>query len=481
MTGNLQKRGNRYFFRRRVPADLQSHFQKTTLLASLDTSDYDTAKVRAAEMTAQTNRQFAELRGQKHDGWKAPACMSLPDDYADSVEHAREWAQEYSANPDHHEAIDEALREERTSTDRLLAAAGMPSVEQLTVREFFASQPVTGRREVVRLNAPAHLKNLRHVVPSWSTRQRSNANAVSRMNKALDLFEEAVGVIPLTDLTKADGAAFVRFLLDTGQRGFSAKTAHNHASNITALVNVAVKDALIDRNPFDLSFDKNADAQTRGPWTDAQLKLMYGAALFSDAMETVPAWQGVKPTDGRALLLILQHTGARIGEIAQLRRGDFLTRDEITCINITPEAGTLKTAESKRVVPLADHLLADVWFSSWLARIMDCNRPDAPAFPSMAGRARGPADAAVQWFREFRKATELPLGRLEGSHKFRHWIRSSLAAAGVGDATADSITGHAAQGSSGRVVYTAAASLPVMLEALNRLAYPKVSSGDILT
>lgn len=205
---------------------------------------------------------------------------------------------------------------------------------------------------------------------------------------------------------------------------------------------------------------------------------MFSSPLFSGEMDTIPAWQGVRPPDGRALLLILQHTGARIGEIAQLRRGDFLTRGGVVCICITAEAGTVKTAESERTVPLADHLLADTWFSSWLAGIMDGKQPGAPAFPSMAGRARGPADTAVQWFHEFRKATKLPLGRLEGAHKFRHWVRSALAAKGVGDATADSITGHAAQGSSGRVVYTAAASLPVMLEALNRVNYPNTCASS---
>jgi integrase len=475
MTGNLQKRGNRFFFRRRVPADLQSHFGKTTLLASLDTSDYDTAKVRAAVMTAQTNAEFAALRGEKPDAWK-PTRLSLPGSYADTIQHADEWAQEYAANRDHHEALDNARREERASTNRLLSAAGMLTVEQLAIREFIATEPVTGRREVIRMDAPTHLKNLRHVVPSWTTRQRSTPNAIGRMNKALDLFEAAVGVISLPDLTKAHGATFVRYLLED-QRGFSAKTAHNHASNITALMNVAVRDDLIDRNPFDLAFDKNADAQNRGPWTDAELQRMFSSALFSGAMGAVPEWQGVKPADGRALLLILQHTGARVGEIAQLRRGDFQNRDGITYISITPDAGTLKTAESKRLVPLAGHLLVDTWFSTWLAGIMDGKRPDVPALPSMAGRSRGPADTAVQWFLAFRKDAKLPLGRLEGSHKFRHWIRSALADKGVGDATADSITGHAGQGSSGRIVYTAAASLPVMLEALNRINYPKVSGG----
>jgi integrase len=189
----------------------------------------------------------------------------------------------------------------------------------------------------------------------------------------------------------------------------------------------------------------------------------------------MPNWAAVSNADARAALLMLLHTGVRMGEIGQLRRQDFLIRGGITAIRITAEAGSVKNADSERFVPLADHLLADTWFSTWLAGIMDGTRPDAPALPSANGRkAENPSDVLTKWFKAFRAHVELPAGQLNGSHKFRHWIRSSLADKGVGDATADSITGHAAQGSSGRVVYTAAASLPVMLEALNRLSYPKI-------
>ncbi|MFL9901139.1 tyrosine-type recombinase/integrase [Paraburkholderia fungorum] len=273
------------------------------------------------------------------------------------------------------------------------------------------------------------------------------------------------------ELKKAHGAQFVAFLLDE-DRPFGAKTAHNHASYISALLNVAERDDLINRNLLDLRIDKTIGAKKREPWSDAELKLMYGHGLFSDRMNDVPEWQDVKPADGRALLLILQHTGARIGEIAQLRRGDFQVREGLTTIRITADAGTLKTKESERTVPLADHLLADAWFSEWLAGTMDGKRVDAAAFPSMARRTRGPGDTAVQWFYQFRDAAGLPSGGLNGSHKFRHWIRTAMNALDVAEATQDAITGHAVGGSTGKKVYTHV-PLPVMHAALNRLTFPK--------
>jgi integrase len=51
------------------------------------------------------------------------------------------------------------------------------------------------------------------------------------------------------------------------------------------------------------------------------------------------------------------YTGARVGELAQLRKEDVIERDGIRAIRITPEAGTVKSRQT-RVVPLHEHLTA---------------------------------------------------------------------------------------------------------------------------
>ncbi|MFM0513316.1 DUF6538 domain-containing protein [Paraburkholderia sp. RL17-373-BIF-A] len=312
---------------------------------------------------------------------------------------------------------------------------------------------------------------LRDVVPFWRRLNAPKDNAVGRTAKALALFEQAVGIVELRDLKKAHGVAFVQFLLDTEARKFANKTAGNHAAAINALMNVAEKVDLVERNPFDLSFDKTIGAQKREPWTDGELDLMFASSLFSASMNDTPRWEGVEPSDGRATILLMLHTGARIGEIAQLRSEDFLSRNGVTAIRITAEAGKVKTQESERVVPLAAHLLDDPWFANWLSGVMSGT---GPAMPSMAGRAKGPGDTAGQWFRQFRAATGLPPGDLKGAHRFRHWIRTALAEQNIGEATMDAITGHSATGSSGRKVYTAAASLPTMKAALDRVTWPDI-------
>ncbi|WP_042295682.1 DUF6538 domain-containing protein [Paraburkholderia bannensis] len=484
MTNHLQKRGTVWYFRRKIPVDLEQHFGRKQLVFSLKTHDYAEAKRLAATHTVITDAQFAAARrGNLSDADKvaesvrasvsAAFVAATSERQRDKIEReqveADEQAYEQSYQTEEQEIAEHDRREDLIAqeTERIFAAR--EALRRLQQDEALAAT-------APKVDAPAAAqrpKNLRDVIPSWVRRTSAEPEAVKRAEKALDLFEEAVGVVPLRDLRKAHGAQFVAFLLDKG-RPFGAKTAHNHASYITALLNVAVKDDLIDRNLLDLAIDKSIGAKKRGPWSDDELARIYGHALFSDRMSDVPEWQNVKPTDGRALLMLLQHTGARIGEIAQLRRGDFQRQDGMTTIRITAEAGTVKTADSERTVPLANHLLADVWFSAWLAEVMDGKGGDAPALPSMAGRARGPADTAVQWFKEFRGAAGLPAGRLNGSHKFRHWIRTDMNALDVAEATQDAITGHAVGGSTGKKVYTHV-PLPVMYAALNRVRFPKVS------
>ncbi|MGF6771394.1 integrase [Paraburkholderia sp. GAS199] len=283
--------------------------------------------------------------------------------------------------------------------------------------------PVEPKKPVTVI-APEKPVTLRDVIPNWITRNTPKQDSIRRATRAVTMFEQVVGVKPLADLTKSNGAAFVRFLLDP-ERKIVRKTASNIAAAITAMLNVAVKDDLLASNPFDLTFDKTIGSQKREPWTDDELKLMLSSSLFTDQMAQTPRWQKVDAEDGRALLLILLHTGARIGEVAQLRREDFVRRSGLTAFRFTVEAGDIKNSESERTTPLAQHLLDNPWFSAWLSNTLGGT---GPAFPSFCGRANPPGDIAGRWFLKFREVTGLPPGDLKGSHRFRHSLRTWLSA-----------------------------------------------------
>jgi integrase len=50
------------------------------------------------------------------------------------------------------------------------------------------------------------------------------------------------------------------------------------------------------------------------------------------------------------------YTGARAGEITQLRGKDVVKHEGVWAIQITPEAGTVKTGKP-RTIPLHEHLI----------------------------------------------------------------------------------------------------------------------------
>ena len=308
--------------------------------------------------------------------------------------------------------------------------------------------------------------SLRDIVPEWKALSRAKSNAVQRMERALALFEEAVGVLPLARLDRGVGGRFLAFLLDSEARKFGDSTAANQTAAINALVNVAVKVGKLSANPFDLSFEVKG-AEKREAWTTAELRTIFGSALFREDPAKFPTLRATEASAGYFILAMLLYSGARIGELAQLEVADVQDRGGIWAYEIHNRVGTVKTDESARWVPIHSHLvrLGLLEYHASLKRA-----GTAKLFPSLHRGKEAPASNATKWFAAFRKLVGLPSGRLEGSHKFRHLVRTTLDELGVGQGVADALTGHAATGSSGRTVYTNA-RLPAVAEAVGRLDF----------
>ncbi|WP_330910057.1 DUF6538 domain-containing protein [Burkholderia sp. ISTR5] len=508
-----------------VPKDLQQFYrdprtgkaQPNAYRASLGTSDRSEAITRALRIIAEHREHFALLRAKAAPERPVTLTPALSQAFADFVRTAFLHEDDHATFVETDQAVKassrayfKSIKEKATSQmlegnlegarlgAEVVAALwglkvdwntpegqrcliqisrtivqSMTAIEQRQLGEPIDTPRLPSIAELVpepptSTNSPTERPaTLRDVVPYWIKRRAPAKAAIDQTERSLKRFEEAVGVLPLDQITKKTGAAFVDWLLDP-ERGFGHKTASDVAASINALAKIAVEVDLLDRNPMLLRIDKSIGAGQRTPWTDDELSRLFGHALFSDQMNTVPHWNNVMPSDGRAALLLLLHTGARLGEIAQLRRQDFQMHGGVRTLRITEEAGTVKTRESNRTIPLAAHLMADPWFVGWLASM---GGSDGAAFPSLSRPKAREVDVLSKWFLAMREQCKLPMGRNMGSHRFRHWLRSALAAKDVGDATADAITGHAAQGSAGRKVYTVT-SLAAMAEALNRINWP---------
>lgn len=308
--------------------------------------------------------------------------------------------------------------------------------------------------------------HLRDVVPHWLGAKTRKQDAKDKTERALKLLEQSGQDYPLTSLTRPHGAALRAFLVHP-DRGFKGKTALNNWASLQALMNVAEDVGLIEQNRWRGMTLEVTDSATRKEHTGEELQQLFHTPLFLTG--TYPVVQKVEPADAYWCMLLGLWTGARVGEIAQLEVVDIQVHNGLAVLSIHGRAGTVKTEQSERVLPVPPDLLR-LGFPEWVQRRRDAGA--VKLFPSLHRLgAVTPGEIMSEWNREFRKTVGAPSGALNGYHRFRHTVRSGLAALHVGKETADALTGHGATGSSGTKVYTHI-GVGTIYEALGRLRFP---------
>ncbi len=135
------------------------------------------------------------------------------------------------------------------------------------------------------------------------------------------------------------------------------------------------------------------------------------------------------------------YTGARVNEITQLRQMDIQCVDGIWIINITPDAGSVKTYKA-RSVPLHPHLL-EQGFQHLVGK-----GAQSPIFYDPA-RARGGSAAnpqskkvgerLAQWVRKLGVTDEA----VAPNHGWRHLFTTRARTAGLDASALNAIQGHA--------------------------------------
>ncbi|AYJ87292.1 hypothetical protein D3Y57_16810 [Sphingomonas paeninsulae] len=134
------------------------------------------------------------------------------------------------------------------------------------------------------------------------------------------------------------------------------------------------------------------------------------------------------------------YTGARVGEMSQLRGQDVTQIDGIWAIRITPEAGTVKDGNA-RIVPIHPHLIKQGFLA--------IAEKDGPLFYDPARQRVQSTDN-----RHFKKVgerlatwvrTEVGITdrAVKPNHGWRHLFKTQAIASNMLERTSDAITGHA--------------------------------------
>ncbi len=133
-------------------------------------------------------------------------------------------------------------------------------------------------------------------------------------------------------------------------------------------------------------------------------------------------------------------SGARAGEIAQLRKQDICSKDGISYFRITPDAGTTKTGHF-RDVPLHRQLI-ELGFLKFVE-----GSSDGPLFFRVSqGKNEDPvlaAEAVYGRVAKWLKANHRVPAEVAPMHGFRHVFKTIANIHGVSARNADAIQGHA--------------------------------------
>jgi integrase len=139
------------------------------------------------------------------------------------------------------------------------------------------------------------------------------------------------------------------------------------------------------------------------------------------------------------------YSGARAGEITQLRGCDVKKLGSFYAMTLTPDAGTIKTRKP-RVVPIHEHLVEQgfIAFVHAMGERPLFYNPDAKPKPAddpvKPRRSRAATTRAhlSDWVREL----GITDPELKPTHAWRHTFKQTADRAGISEKTHDEITGH---------------------------------------
>lgn len=133
------------------------------------------------------------------------------------------------------------------------------------------------------------------------------------------------------------------------------------------------------------------------------------------------------------------YTGARVGEIAQLRKQDVIFQDGYHVIRITPEAGTVKTNEARLIV--LHSCLVDQGFIEFVERSQTGHLFVRPA---KNGNVLGPLQGLKNRLAEFAR-TIVSDPNVAPNHGWRHRFKTVGMESGIAPRILDAIQGQAAR------------------------------------
>jgi integrase len=282
--------------------------------------------------------------------------------------------------------------------------------------------------------------SLRGLLDSWWVEAERAGKTISTKESFGGAMETLIKFLEHDDATRVTPLDAVRFkdhLVSTvnprTKKPLSMKTiSGSYLGGLKVVFKWAVENKKLSANPFgDVKVLKTKSVRKRDSWFSPEER----KAILDHASSTTrrgrESWQRF---EGRRWVpWLCAYSGARVGEMVQLRKEDIRKKDGHWVLSITPEAGTVK-AGGVREVPLHDHLL-EMGFQEFVSQA-----PDGHLF-MWSGNDRSAWRTAKNRIREEIRSV-VSDENIQPNHGWRHTFKTIGREAGIQDFLLDNITGH---------------------------------------
>jgi integrase len=343
---------------------------------------------------------------------------------------------------------------------------------------------------------------LRAAFEGWSKERDRNSSTVTEYERALELFTQLHGELPVADITKRHALRFREALQDMPPSRSKAlqgltlpqllewrqshpETPHLTAGSINKLLsgvqaiakwankNGLVPDDIRWADPFAEMRLTQSDEEGGGPFEPHELQRLFASPVFTE---------GERPKGGQGdvafwLPLLALFTGCRRSELTSRKATDIGQDAGHWTLAIH---GKLKTKGSARTLPIHPALVK-------LGFIEFARAPRAQGgwlFPEVSSTKA--ANAWSNWWGRYLEKLGLA-GQRKGLHSLRHCSKDALRAAAVPEDLNDALTGHsnrsvgrsygarARHPSQRHKVIVQRFGMPRLVEAISAVQFPTIN------
>ena len=274
----------------------------------------------------------------------------------------------------------------------------------------------------------------------WVTERQPSANSIESWRYVFREMERHFENRSAASITTEEAQKWVRSLVKNPPSAQTVRRTYISASR--TVFGWAMEHKHIAHNPFKeakITVPKQRKNRETQAFRREEYRVILKASLAT--AETSTAFEAAK----RWVPWLLAYTGARPGEITQLRKQDVIEQDGIHALLLTPEAGSMKNNRA-RAVPLHEHVLAQGFLK------FAQGHSDGPLFHT--GKTKVKCDNPVSvskshaaQVRQRLAAWIRSLGvtdrELSPNHAWRHTFKQVADRHEITERMSDSITGHA--------------------------------------